>query len=168
MTESLAPAGSNHSHLKRRHTLLFTFYFSTGITNALLFIMFEVQTGWYWWNIVCCASLLGLMLLIVAAFLSLNSPKTAAYVGVLATILTWITFGPFVFAIAGEFVGHLLDRNFTTIIGLQGASLQITQSSLDGRRVSSLGSPIFALISFILLASATVYSIWASLRRWAE
>ena len=166
MTESLAELHS--SQFKRRHALLFTFYFSTGITNAVLLIMFEVQTGWYWWNIVCCVSLLGSLLLIVAAFLSLDSPKTAAYVGVLATILAWIPLGPFVFALGQEFIGHLLDRHFTTIVRLQKASLQITQNSLDGREGSSMGIPIYVLIPIILLASATVYSIWTSLRHRAE
>jgi len=167
MIDADAVVSPHNSHRKRRHILLFTFYLSTGITTALLLIMFGVWTDWYWWSVVCFVPLFGSLLLIVAAFFSLYWPQTAARLGILATILAWLGWGPFVFGIGIELVGHLLDRNFTTIVRIQEDLLWITQNSLDGRDRSSVGFPISILMPILLLASATIYSIWASWRNRA-
>jgi hypothetical protein len=93
MINSEASVEPHSARLKRRRILLFTFYSSTGITNTLLLIMFGVWTDWYWWGAMCCVSLLGSLLLLAVAFVSLSSPQTAARIGILAAILTWLSFG---------------------------------------------------------------------------
>lgn len=167
MMESPAAVESHRSHFKRRHALLFIFYSSTGITNAVLLIMLGVRADWYPWNAVCFVSLAASLSLVVVAFVSLNRPLTAAHLGAFALILTWLSFGPLVFVIGVEFIGRLLDRNFTTAISWQESALSVIQYSLDGRRRSSMDFPIYILFPIILLASATVYTIWASLRNRA-
>lgn len=162
MVEVEAAVGTRKPHSARQRVLAFTLYTSAGITNALLLILLGVWTEWYWFGAVCFISFFGSLLLIVAAFVSLNKQRTAARYAVLAAVLTWLSLGPAVLLVGSRFIVRVLSGTFATTVTWKVDTIRIIQNSLDGRELSSMEIPVYVMLPVILLGAVTAYSTWAS------